>query len=83
VIESKQFKYNDINSRSAVLSVADTACQQMRADGAIADYQNTCDLTNNTPEVRPRGIIVLDTILYNEFGIRLGVHRTTVALPAQ
>lgn len=83
VIESKQFKYNDINSRSAVLSVADTACQQMRADGAIADYLNTCDLTNNTPEVRSRGIIVLDTILYNEFGIRLGVHRTTVALPAQ
>jgi hypothetical protein len=81
IIDSKQFKYNDINARSAILSVADTACEQMRADGAINDYTNTCDLSNNPPEVRSRGIIVLDSVLYNEFGIRIGVHRTEVKLP--
>jgi hypothetical protein len=83
IIESKQFKYNDINSRSAILSVANTACEQMKADGAINSYDNICDLSNNTAEVRSRGIIVLDSILYNESGIRIGVHRTEMKLPTK
>lgn len=81
VIESKQFKYNDINSRNAILSAANTVCEGMKADGAISDYENICDLSNNTPAVRSRGIIILDSILYNEFGIRIGVHQTELRLP--
>lgn len=81
IIGSKLFKYNDVNSRTAVKQKADTTCDIMKADGAIYDYENICDLSNNGVDVRKEGIIILDSILYNEFGIRIGVHRTTLKLP--
>lgn len=77
-LDGKMFKYNNQASRLACKLAADTACDQMVADGVISAYANTCDLSNNPVDVRQAGIILLDTELYNEYGIRIAVHRTTV-----
>ena len=82
-LSGKLFKYNDADARLAVKQKADSGCDIMVADGAINDYENKCDLENNTVEVRKAGIIVLDTTLYNEYGIRIAVHRTTIKDPEQ
>jgi hypothetical protein len=80
VLSGKGFKYNNADARLAVKQAADTACDQMVADGAIASYVNTCDTSNNIAEIRNSGILLLDTELYNNNGIRIGVHRTTVKM---
>jgi len=77
-LDGKLFKYNNADSRLACKLAADEACDQMVADGVISAYANTCDLSNNPVEVRQAGIILLDTELYNEYGIRIAIHRTTV-----
>jgi hypothetical protein len=79
----KVFKYNNADSRLAVKKRADSVCDIMVADQVIADYENICDLSNNPIEVRKAGIILLDTVLYNEYGIVIAVHRTTVKDPEE
>lgn len=82
-LSGKIFKYNNDSARLEVKKRADAVCQLMVSDGVIADYENKCDLENNPVEVRKAGIIVLDTILYNEYGIAIAVHRTTVKDPEE
>lgn len=82
-LDGKLFKYNDADARSAVKLKADSVCDTLVADGAIETYLNICDLSNNPLEVRKAGIIVLDTELYNNYGVRIAVHRTTVKNPEQ
>ena len=77
-LEGRQFKYNNADSRLTVKNKADSICDLLVADGAVSSYLNTCDLSNNTSEVRSAGIIVLDTELFNETGIRIAVHRSTI-----
>jgi hypothetical protein len=81
VLAGKVFKYNNADARLAVKQYADSICDGMVSDGVIADYENKCDLDNNPVAVRKAGIIVLDTVLYNEYGIRIAVHRTTIKDP--
>lgn len=78
MLDGKLFKYNNDDTRLAIKLRADEVCDQMVADGVITTYKNTCDLSNNTTDVRRAGILVLDTEFFNEFGIRVAVHRTTV-----
>jgi hypothetical protein len=80
-LAGKIFKYNSADARLAVKKKADAVCDVMVTDGAISDYENKCDLENNPVELRKHGIILLDTILYNEYGIRIAVHRTTIKDP--
>jgi len=82
-LNGKLFKYNNADARLAVKKRADSVCDIMVADGVIADYDNKCDLDNNPVEVRKNRIIVLDTTLYNEYGIAIAVHRITVKDPEQ
>lgn len=81
VLSGRIFKYNNADARRSVKQYADSVCDVMVSDGAIADYENKCDLENNPTDVRKAGIIVLDTVLYNEYGIRIAVHRTTIKDP--
>jgi hypothetical protein len=81
IMNGKLFKYSEPDTWSAILLRANAACDMMLSDGAIGDYKNTCDASNNTVEVRSEGIVLLDTELYNEFGIRIAVHRNTLKLP--
>lgn len=83
ILEGRLFKYNSADARLAVKNRADNACDIMVADGVISAYENICDLSNNTAEVRKAGIILLDTVLYNEYGITIAVHRTTVKDPQE
>lgn len=80
-LSGRLFKYNNADARLAVKTKADAVCDIMVADGVIDDYENKCDLENNPLDVRKNGIIVLDTILYNTYGIRIAVHRTTIKDP--
>lgn len=77
-LDGKLFKYNNADTRLAVKKRADDVCDLLVSDGAVAAYVNTCDLSNNDEEVRKKGIIILDTELWNEYGIRIAVHRSTV-----
>jgi hypothetical protein len=78
ILNAKMFKYNNATTRTECKQRADDACAQLLADGAIGGYNNICDLSNNPIEVRKAGIIVLDTELYNEYGIVIAVHRITI-----
>lgn len=80
-LSGKLFKYNTADARIQVKQKADSGCDIMVADGVVAAYENKCDAENNPAEVRKQGIIVLDTVLYNEYGIRIAVHRTTIKDP--
>lgn len=78
ILNAKMFKYNNPTTRQECKQRADEACAQLLADGAISSYNNICDLSNNPLEVRKAGIIVLDTELYDEYGICIAVHRITI-----
>jgi hypothetical protein len=81
LMNGKIFKYSEPETWSALVLRANTACDMMLAAGAIGDYKNTCDASNNPVEIRSEGIVILDTELYNEFGIRIAIHRNTIKLP--
>lgn len=77
-LDGTLFKYNNADTRLSVKKKADDVCDQLVSDGAITAYNNICDLSNNPIEVRKAGIMILDTELYNEYGIRIAIHRSTI-----
>ncbi|WIC41265.1 tail sheath protein [Chryseobacterium phage MA9V-1] len=58
----------------------DAICNRLRAEGVIETYTNTCDLTNNTLQLRKQGFLVLDTVIVTADGIRIAVHQIDVKL---
>lgn len=80
-LSARVFKMNSTDARLALKQKADAGCDIMVADQVITAYSNKCDADNNPVEVRKAGIMVLDTELYNEYGVRIAVHRTTVKDP--
>jgi len=78
IIKTTPFKRNTKELRDAKLIEANKFCDRLVADGAIGRYQNICDESNNTADLRNRGYFVLDTILYTTTGIRIAVNRIIV-----
>jgi hypothetical protein len=78
LLERYVFKYNIARNRMVIKEEADAICREPLADGAISGFENQIDEFNNTREVINNRIGILDTVLYDNNGMEILVHRTKI-----
>jgi hypothetical protein len=81
MLQGYQWELNTQALRDAVKAKADTILEKIKANGGVYDYINTCDGSNNTPEVIDNEMLILDTAIEPARGAgkmvqRLTIHRT-------
>lgn len=81
MLQNYQWELNTQALRDSVKTKADTILEKVKANGGVYDYINTCDGSNNTPEVIDNEMIILDTAIEPARGAgkmvqRLTIHRT-------
>ena len=81
MLQNYQWELNTSTLRDTVKTKADTILENVAANGGVYAYINTCDDSNNTPEVIDNEMIILDTSIEPARGAgkmvqRLTIHRT-------
>ena len=81
MLQNYQWELNTSTLRDTVKTKADTILETIAANGGVYAYINTCDDSNNTPEVIDNEMIILDTSIEPARGAgkmvqRLTIHRT-------
>lgn len=78
MLESFVFKYNTPQNRLIIQEKADEICKRAYQAGAISGYINKCDDKNNTGQVIANRLGILDTRIFNNNGMEIMLHRTTI-----
>ena len=81
MLQNYQWELNTATLRSTVKAKADAILEKVQNNGGVYAYRNTCDETNNTPEVIDNEMIILDTELEparaaGKMIFRLKIHKT-------
>lgn len=71
-------KYRTVQNRLIIKTKADEICQPIFLAGALYDFNNIIDNTNNTDEIINASQAVLDTTLVINKGMNVIVQRTTL-----
>lgn len=78
LLQSYQWELNTQPLRDTIKSKADAICDTILNNGGLYAYKNTCNETNNTPEVIDNEMIILDTEIEPARGAGKMVHRLTI-----
>lgn len=78
MMQNYQWEMNTQTLRDTIKTKADTLLEKVKANGGVYDYINTCDSTNNTPEVIDNEMIILDTAIEPARGAGKMVQRLTI-----
>lgn len=78
ILEQFVFKYNTPQNRLTIKTQADAVCEEALNDGALVNYQNIMNESNNTAEVINNSFGILDTVITPNKGMQKLVHRTTI-----
>lgn len=78
LLQSYQWELNTQTLRDTIKSKADAICETILNNGGLYAYKNTCDETNNTPEVIDNEMIILDTEIEPARGAGKMVHQLTI-----
>ena len=81
MLQNYQWELNTATLRDTIKTKADTILENVAANGGVYAYINTCDDSNNTPEVIDNEMVILDTSIEPARGAgkmvqRLTIHRT-------
>ena len=78
MLQGYQWELNTQALRDSIKAKADAICEQVKSNGGIYAYKNTCDTTNNTPEVIDNEMVVLSTAIEPAKGAGKMVHELTI-----
>jgi hypothetical protein len=78
LLQSYQWELNTQALRDTIKYNADVICDTIMNNGGLYAYKNTCDETNNTPEVIDNEMIILDTEIEPARGAGKMVHQLTI-----
>ena len=78
VLQSYQWEFNNKNTRSAILSRANSICANVQANGGLVNYKNVMDESNNTQEIIDNEMAVLSTYIEPGMGCGKMVHELTI-----
>lgn len=78
MLQNYQWEFNTQRLRDEVKGKADVICETCKNNGGINYYKNTCDETNNTPEVLNNEFFLLDTVIIPNYGAGKMVQRLTI-----
>ena len=78
MLQNYQWELNTQILRDVVKTKADTLLEKVKSNGGVYDYINTCDGSNNTPEVIDNEMLILDTAIEPARGSGKMVQRLTI-----
>lgn len=78
LLQTYQWELNTQPLRDTVKAKADAICETIMNNGGVYAFKNTCDETNNTPEVIDNEMIILDTEIEPARGAGKMVHQLTI-----
>lgn len=78
LMQNYQWELNTSALRDKIKTSADAILNRIMANGGVYAYVNTCDATNNTPEVIDNEMIILDTAIEPARGAGKMVQRLTI-----
>ena len=78
MLQNYQWELNTSTLRDTIKTKADTILETIAANGGVYAYINTCDDSNNTPEVIDNEMIILDTSIEPARGAGKMVQRLTI-----
>jgi hypothetical protein len=78
LLQSYQWELNTQPLRDTIKAKADAICDRIYNNGGIYAYINTCNETNNSPEVIDNEMIILDTEIEPARGAGKMVHQLTI-----
>ena len=78
LLESYQWDKNTSALRDTIKSKADAILENVKNNDGVYAYINTCDETNNTPEVIDNEMIILDTEIEPARGAGKMINRLTI-----
>lgn len=78
LLESYQWDKNTSSLRDTIKAKADAILENVKNNDGVYTYINTCDETNNTPEVIDNEMIILDTEIEPARGAGKMVNRLTI-----
>lgn len=73
-----QWRFNNQDTRSEIKYRADQICKELKEAGALYDYRNVIDSTNNTTSIIEAKMGVLDTYVEIEKGMGIIVNQITI-----
>lgn len=78
VLKSFVFKYNNEQTRAALITQVTPIMEAMRTSGVLASYNLKCDAENNTAEVMEHDAMILDVEVYMNHGCEKIIQRIRV-----
>lgn len=78
VLQSYQWEFNNVNTRTAIKNQADLICETAKLNGGIQAYVNVIDESNNTPDLIDNEFCVLSTSIEPGRGCGKMVHELTI-----
>lgn len=78
MLQSYQWEMNTQTLRDTIKSKADSILERIKNNGGVYAYLNTCDSSNNTPEVIDNEMVILDTAIEPARGAGKMVQRLTI-----
>jgi hypothetical protein len=78
MLQSYQWEMNTQTLRDTIKAKADSILERIKNNGGVYAYLNTCDSSNNTPEVIDNEMVILDTAIEPARGAGKMVQRLTI-----
>lgn len=78
MLQSYQWEMNTQSLRDTIKAKADSILERIKNNGGVYAYINTCDSTNNTPEVIDNEMVIIDTAIEPARGAGKMVQRLTI-----
>ena len=78
MLQGYQWELNTQTLRDNIKAKADAICEQVKSNGGLYKYTNTCSLDNNTPEVIDSEMVILSTGIEPTKGAGKMIHELTI-----
>ena len=78
MLQGYQWELNTQTLRDNIKAKADAICEQVKSNGGLYKYVNTCSSDNNTPEVIDNEMVILSTGIEPTKGAGKMVHELTI-----
>ena len=78
MLQGYQWELNTQTLRDNIKAKADAICEQVKSNGGLYKYTNTCSSDNNTPEVIDNEMVILSTGIEPTKGAGKMVHELTI-----
>ena len=78
MMQNYQWEMNTQSLRDTIKAKADSILERIKNNGGVYAYINTCDSTNNTPEVIDNEMVIIDTAIEPARGAGKMVQRLTI-----